>query len=653
MEDDGQAMATRRSSMYLPIGEMSWKQDEVSRAPARLADPDTAPRMPDVPAPSLPTVRLYGVRFHAVTERQTIDFILSELDAGRGGSVVTPNLDHLRRSQKDVSFAALVSEASLVVADGMPVVWASRVQGTPLPQRVAGSDLISSLSAAAAERGRSVFMLGGTPGTADAAAKVLQGRSPNLKIAGTYCPPLGFESDEDEMTRLIEILRSTSPDIIYVALGSPKQEYLIDQIARTLPRAWWLGVGISFSFLCGDVKRAPRWVQKIGMEWLHRVIQEPRRLFHRYFVVGLPFFTRLMSNALYERVMRSLGLRKTLTASGLSEIEPPVPTAPPKVERAETVTDEGTRHDTPAVSIRPDGAPSESNLRRIRGLVLLGGSVRSTELTSAIGRSLLDLPLDESGTILNHWLGHAQDLARYAGLARLPVRVTMDRGSIEPVSASPRFAGDWVVERDMSEYRGTGGILRDLAEQYADDDYLLVANAAQVLLDPLPALAVALDRRRCDVSLVAHRDGTPSGLMLVRCGALRLIKPIGFIDMKEQALPEIAAVHDVRAVPTRRPTGLPIRSLDDYLNALRLLHGKRNEPTPFDDALAENWQKRFAIVESGASVGDRAYVHDSVVLKGARVEDGAAVVRSLVCPGATVRSGQQIVDGLCRPNNSR
>src|SRR5204862_2681512 len=137
-------------------------------------------RIAPLPAELLPTITLHGVRLHAITEQQCIDHILSELDAGRGGTVVTPNLDHIRRCTRDMLFGAIVAEADLVVPDGMPLVWASKLQGTPLPQRVAGSDLISSLSREATARGRSIFLLGGAPGTADAAAKVLRDANPNL-----------------------------------------------------------------------------------------------------------------------------------------------------------------------------------------------------------------------------------------------------------------------------------------------------------------------------------------------------------------------------------------------------------------------------------------------------------------------------------------
>src|SRR5207244_4981207 len=116
------------------------------------------------------------------------------------------------------------------------------------------------------------------------------------------------------------------------------------------------------------------------------------------------------------------------------------------------------------------------NLSRLRAVILLGGSVRATPLSESIGRSLLDLPLDVNGSIFNHWLAHAGDCARHAGLERLPVRVMVNRNTPEPVSATPPHYGTYRVERDLSEYRGTGGILRDLAVDYNDDDLILASN---------------------------------------------------------------------------------------------------------------------------------------------------------------------------------
>jgi len=255
-------------------------------------------RAPDPPARRI----VMGVGFHALTEEQTIEHVLDALDAGRGGWVLTSNLDILRRLKVDQSFRALVEGVDLCVADGMPIVWASHVSGAALPERVAGSSLTRSLSLRAAERDRSVFLLGGAPGVAEAAAARLREESPGIRIAGVCCPPVGFEGDEDEMEAIRRSVREASPDIVYVALGCPKQERLIRAIRSEAPNAWWLGVGISLSFLAGDVRRAPSWAQRTGLEWLHRLSQEPRRLFRRYIIDDLPFAARLFAWAAGRRI---------------------------------------------------------------------------------------------------------------------------------------------------------------------------------------------------------------------------------------------------------------------------------------------------------------------------------------------------------------
>ena len=241
------------------------------------------------------------VAFDRLSEAQTIQFLVDELRMGRGGWVITSNLDHLVRARRDPEFRAMLDEADLVVADGAPLVWASKLQGTPLPERVAGSALAWSLSEAAGAAGQSIFLLGGDPGTAEKAAQHLKGRFSGLKIAGTFYPPMGFEKDPKVMAEMRDALVAARPDLVYVALGSPKQERLIRELRSDLPGAWWLGLGISLSFICGEVQRAPVWMQKIGLEWFHRMIQEPRRLARRYLIDGVPFGLRLVSSALVKR----------------------------------------------------------------------------------------------------------------------------------------------------------------------------------------------------------------------------------------------------------------------------------------------------------------------------------------------------------------
>ena len=250
------------------------------------------------------TIYLDGVRINVVDEQQARQRILLGLAEGAGGIVVTVNIDHMVRCRRDPAYRSLVDRAELVVADGMPLVWASRLQGTALPERVAGSSLTLSLAADLAEKGRSLFLLGGNPGVAEAAGRVLAERFRGLRIAGIYCPPFGFEQDQTEMQRIREALGATRPDVIYVALGSPKQEWLIDQFRKQQPdlsTAWWLGIGISLSFITGEVHRAPWWVQRLGLEWVHRMAQEPRRLFRRYVIDGIPYAARLMIRCLAAR----------------------------------------------------------------------------------------------------------------------------------------------------------------------------------------------------------------------------------------------------------------------------------------------------------------------------------------------------------------
>jgi hypothetical protein len=384
-------------------------------------------------------------------------------------------------------------------------------------------------------------------------------------------------------------------------------------------------------------------MQSIGMEWAHRLCQEPKRLFRRYLIVGIPFAASLLTRS----SARGLSDRARMLVPGGKpryRLEPskgqtkPVATTPPAAP-AIPVT-RPARIDGPAII---GSSTTPRALSGLRAMVLLGGSVRANQLSSSTGRSILDLPLDDGGSILTHWLAHAHQVAEWAGLSRLPVRVMVNQSAPAPVSADARHYGEFRVERDLSDFRGTGGVLRDLAEDYDDEDLLLVGNAAQVLLEPFPRLAAELHHKRADVALVSHDDGTPSGLMLVSCKVLRMIAPRGFVDMKEQALPLISSKYDVRVVHHRRPTGLPVRSLLDYIQALRI-HHRKNGDRPLADPLAEDWSPTFSIIEPGAVVDPSVRLHDSVVLRGGKVEAGAVVVRSIICPSAVVSGDQTAVD---------
>jgi hypothetical protein len=186
-------------------------------------------------------------------------------------------------------------------------------------------------------------------------------------------------------------------------------------------------------------------------------------------------------------------------------------------------------------------------------------------------------------------------------------------------------------------------VLRDLAQEYQDDDLLLVANANQLSGETLAERVDLMMSAAGDVRLLAGPASEPAGLFMLRCGCLRGISTSGYVDLKEQALPGIAARHAVRVIASSEPTGQSIRRWNDYLAALRLRH---RTPAEAGAAYAEDWQSLFSVVEEGASVDPTAGVLDSVVLSGGRVEAKATVVRSIVAPGGVVRRGELVVGRL-------
>lgn len=248
------------------------------------------------------TVELCGMPLASVHAEQLVEHLFESLAQGRGGWLVTANLDFLRRFVHDPAARDIYAGADLRVADGMPLVWASHLQGTPLPERVAGSSLLTPLCQRAAREGRSVYLLGGDPGVAELAAERLCAAAPGLCIAGQMAPRISAEVSDTDLAPILEALLATRPAIVFVAFGSPKQERVIARLRAHLPEAWWMGVGISFSFLAGHVARAPVLLQNLGLEWAHRLVQEPERLLRRYVVENIPFAFELFGRAALTRL---------------------------------------------------------------------------------------------------------------------------------------------------------------------------------------------------------------------------------------------------------------------------------------------------------------------------------------------------------------
>ncbi|MBD2099690.1 WecB/TagA/CpsF family glycosyltransferase [Leptolyngbya sp. FACHB-261] len=227
--------------------------------------------------------------FDEVVER----IVEHSLSGGLPEYVVTPNAQHILTLQKDTYFREIYDKAFLSVPDGVPLLWAAKILKTPLKGRVNGTDLFERLSCVAAEKGLRVFLLGGRPGAADKASEILRARHPNIKIVGTYCPAYGFESKPTELALINSKIQAAAPHILFVGLGAPKQEYWIYNNYQKLGVPISVGIGVSFELVAGMVQRAPLWMQKRGLEWLFRLIVEPKRLWQRY-VIGNPRFIWLI-----------------------------------------------------------------------------------------------------------------------------------------------------------------------------------------------------------------------------------------------------------------------------------------------------------------------------------------------------------------------
>lgn len=264
----------------------------------------TGPSVPNVlPAASTACrdrLDALGVLIDRVDLAAAMDRVRSFVTAGGFHQVVTVNLDFLHVARRQRRFRELVNGADLAVADGMPIVWASRLAGRPLRERVTGVDILLRSCAWAAETGRSVFLLGDLPAIAADAAAALQQRFPGLTVAGCYSPPHG-PFTEAENRKMVRLIRDAQPDFLFVAFGCPKQDYWIQDEGPAAEASVAMGVGGSFRFVAGHTPRAPHWMQQAGLEWAHRLWNEPRRLWRRYLLNDLPLFGQLMAQQLWSR----------------------------------------------------------------------------------------------------------------------------------------------------------------------------------------------------------------------------------------------------------------------------------------------------------------------------------------------------------------
>jgi len=240
------------------------------------------------------------VPIDSVTLEQALGVVENLVRSGEGGSVFTPNVDHVVQASENARMRAAYARVSLSIVDGTPLLWAARLFGVTLPEKVAGSDFVPPLLALAAERAWRVYFLGGAPGVAEMAREKLRERLPLLQIVGIDARRIDVDESAEQREAVLQAIRAARPDLVFVALGAPKQEIWIDQVGEALRPAVLLGVGASLDFVAGTIPRAPQWMSNAGLEWLFRLSREPRRLWRRYLLRD-PKFLVVLARALRAR----------------------------------------------------------------------------------------------------------------------------------------------------------------------------------------------------------------------------------------------------------------------------------------------------------------------------------------------------------------
>lgn len=266
----------------------------------------------ELPLPRPPRFYLGGIPVDRVSMQYATAWVFQALKIRQSDKpllVMGPNAQLVTLAARQPRFAAALRSASLAVPDGISVVLAARLFNEPVPERVTGGDLMERLCTEAAHYNLSVFFLGGLPGAAEITAQKFQRAFPGFRIAGICCPPPGFENDPTECATIRQKITSTKPDLLCVAFGAPKQEIWMAENCPTLPIGAAISVGAAFDTQAGLRKRAPTWTRKIGLEWLYRLVHEPRRLWRRY-LLGNAHFIWLVARQWWHESMTDHSLKK-------------------------------------------------------------------------------------------------------------------------------------------------------------------------------------------------------------------------------------------------------------------------------------------------------------------------------------------------------
>jgi exopolysaccharide biosynthesis WecB/TagA/CpsF family protein len=228
------------------------------------------------------------------TYSKVISYLETRIKEKQKTFCVTLNLDIMRIAYKKQEYYNILQSADFIFADGMPILWLSRLDKNPVPERTAGSDIVYDLCKLSNEKGYKIFMLGAAPGVADKAKGKLEKSLPNIQVTGTYSPEPQELLDEDACQNIVEMINTSEADILFVALGAPKQEEWVSRYYNKLKPYVIIPCGGSIDFIAGTQSKSPQWIGKIGLEWLYRLINNPRRLFKRYIIQDLPFFLGLV-----------------------------------------------------------------------------------------------------------------------------------------------------------------------------------------------------------------------------------------------------------------------------------------------------------------------------------------------------------------------
>lgn len=226
-----------------------------------------------------------------ITMNESIDYIGKLIENKKEKSYVVPiNVDMIVKMETDKYLKQIIDKADLALVDGTPLIWISKIFKKPFKEKISGSDLVPLLCKVASDRGYKIFIIGGKEGVAEKAKSKLELQYEEIKVVGTYSPPLGFENNSNELVKINKIISDAKPDILITCFGCPKQEKFIYENINKYDAKVSICAGATVDFLAGNVKRAPRWISNIGMEWFYRFTKEPKRLFKRYFIDDMKIF---------------------------------------------------------------------------------------------------------------------------------------------------------------------------------------------------------------------------------------------------------------------------------------------------------------------------------------------------------------------------